>query len=1033
MRARSEQWFKLAARGRFKMEAKARIGGVDYTAISAPKIDRSLMDSALSVGNCISATLSLSIMTEDNIPATAPIVIMGRLTDGTIYSEWKEFGTFYINNRDTSYVGLLRIDCFDAMLKASQNYITGTESEVAFPKPMITAVREIAERIGVGIDPRTKIRTGADYVIPFPSGLTMMQVLGYIGACHGGNWIITEENLLRLVPLVSAPDETFHIINEDFETIQTVEGDQLAYMQKVYRNAVLPPPVGEIPPSSISVTHYIIDENGSKIVTSDGHILIWTEAGTIDAEDGLIDIPVVCGDLNTGKKVLVTGVVMTDDAGNTYTAGNDSGVRLSIEGNPYATQNICNDLNTAFNGLVCMPYTATKTIYDPATELGDQARIGDLVHSVLYHSTLSFDVNFRADIASPDSEELNTEYPYLSETKKTEILINKVKERSEVLFQVNADSITAELNRATEAEGALSSRITQTAEGISTEVSRAQGAESALSSRITQTAESITSEVSRATAAEGTLSSRITQTAEEISTAITAETTRAEGVESTLSSRITQTAESISTEITAETTRAQGAESALSSRITQTAESISTEITAETTRATGAESSLSSRITQNANSITAEITRAEGAESSLSTRITQTANSVSSEVSRATTAEGSLSTRITQTADSVTSEVSRATAAEGSLSSRITQNANAISLKVDSGSVSSELSLENGNVTIESNRLLVSSTNFSLSRNGTVVANNIQAEGSLVSSNSSTGTKTRITDGAVKFYDGDTLTGRVASGVIALGEGDSGHQVVDLETNSEGIIFSVGSTYFFALNNGLNTGGSTERFLAMCDSRFRDTVHLSDNLMFDAGDPYGGNTNTLFLSNGTLCTHGGIYVGSDLTVIGSKNRAVETEHYGHRALNAMESAAAVFSDMGSGVIDETGICEVYFDPCFAETIDSRSDYLVFTTQTGAGAIGYVEKSEGYFTVTGHPGTPFDWIIYAKQKGYANTYLETVDVPEYSESETDDSVFMGDNNGSVISEDYMGEFVDTLDEDAEQYLAEYEKEVLGYGD
>ena len=115
MRVRTERWTKLAARGRFKMEAKARIGGIDYTAISAPKIDRSLMSAPLSVGNCTSATLGLSILTDDAISSAAPIVILGRLTDGNVYSEWKEFGTFFINQRDTSYAGLLTIDCFDLL------------------------------------------------------------------------------------------------------------------------------------------------------------------------------------------------------------------------------------------------------------------------------------------------------------------------------------------------------------------------------------------------------------------------------------------------------------------------------------------------------------------------------------------------------------------------------------------------------------------------------------------------------------------------------------------------------------------------------------------------------------------------------------------------------------------------------------------------------------------------------------------------------------------------------------------------------
>lgn len=482
MRHRTERWVKLAARGRFTMEAKARIGNVDYYKISAPKIDRSLMSSPLSVGNCTSATLNLSILTDDEIKSTSPVVIMGRLTDGNIYSEWLEFGTFYINQRDTSFEGLVTIDCYDAMLKANQAYLDGSDTSANWPKTMKAVVEEIAYRIGVGIDPRTRINTGTDYVVPYPSGKTMIQVLGDIGACHGGNWIITEENLLRLVPLITAPDETFHVISHDYEKIKTSDGNLLIYKEQEIFNAVLPKPTGDKPESVIPVTHHITDEYGNAVVTPEGHYLVWAADGSADAVDGLINIPVVCGQITTGTRITITGVSMGSDSGNTYTAGDESGTVLSIESNPYATQGICDALYTAFNRLVYFPYTATKSLYDPATELGDQVKIGDMVHSVLYTATLNFDLNFRADIGAPNSEELSEEYPYLSEIQKlkqtTEQLNGAITEASKELSEkVSDEALQAEISRATGVETELSTRI-------GNEETRAKTAENALAQRV---------------------------------------------------------------------------------------------------------------------------------------------------------------------------------------------------------------------------------------------------------------------------------------------------------------------------------------------------------------------------------------------------------------------------------------------------------------------------------------------------------------------------------------------------------------------
>ena len=105
--------------------------------------------------------------------------------------------------------------------------------------------------------------------------------------------------------------------------------------------------------------------------------------------------------------------------------------------------------------------------------------------------------------------------------------------------------VEVEAKRATDAEGALSTRIKANADAITAEVERATAYEGTLSSRITQNAEAITAEVERATAYEGNLSSRITATAEEIS----AEVTRAQGVENTLSSRISANASAITAKV----------------------------------------------------------------------------------------------------------------------------------------------------------------------------------------------------------------------------------------------------------------------------------------------------------------------------------------------------------------------------------------------------------------------------------------------------------------------------------------------------
>lgn len=396
MRSVSETWAELAANGNFRFDVKLVIDGVEYTKTTAPRVSRPLFNAPLSVGSCMSATLGVSILTEDTIPGGAAVEIMGRLTNGTaetVCSEWKSFGTFYISKVDDRAArGLVILEAYDAMLKANAPAFTDLEDDVE-TQTMREAVQSIAASLGVAVDARTVINEGDDYIVPVDRTLTQRQVLGYIGGCHGGNWVITEEQELRLVPLVTA---------------------------------------------------------------------------TPSDEDTVHSVPAVMGDLTVSDTVAIGGVKMSDASGYEYSAGGTDGHVLTIEENPYASERICRDLFYAYGGLVYAPYTATKSLYNPAIEPGDHIAIGTKVTSIIGSQELKLDHAFRADISVPTSEELSNTYPY-ADPEMQQVRHEITKAKAEI--KKTTDSIEL---RVSDTEGNVSS-IQQTVDGINLTVTEQVG------------------------------------------------------------------------------------------------------------------------------------------------------------------------------------------------------------------------------------------------------------------------------------------------------------------------------------------------------------------------------------------------------------------------------------------------------------------------------------------------------------------------------------------------------------------------------
>ena len=173
------------------------------------------------IGNATTAKLSLSLYAP-NIVRSAVIKRYVRLVNGEQASEWRPKGVFFTNRRSVED-GLWTIEAFDAMRKAET--VWKPDSSFTFPMSMEDAVEQLAGLMGVQVDERTAINPA--YTIEHPGdACTIRQILQWIAAAHGGNWIISDEGKLLLAPLLSAPAESYYLIEEHGDAI-TFGGDRI--------------------------------------------------------------------------------------------------------------------------------------------------------------------------------------------------------------------------------------------------------------------------------------------------------------------------------------------------------------------------------------------------------------------------------------------------------------------------------------------------------------------------------------------------------------------------------------------------------------------------------------------------------------------------------------------------------------------------------------------------------------------------------------------------------------------------------------
>lgn len=211
-------------------EAKMSIAGVEYTQanILSLSITGGLFDEP-GIGNCAARQIDFEIIPLGTIPRQAQVQVFVRVCNSTQQSEWLPKGVFFFSTRETDKVsGVMSVTGYDAMLKAEAVWLNENYVYDNWPMPQETAVSDIAQRMGVEVDPRTVLfaQFPVDYPVDEDGDLTMREALSYIAVSNAGNWVITDEGKLLLLGFGDIPPETFYLVDEDGDCI-TFGGDRI--------------------------------------------------------------------------------------------------------------------------------------------------------------------------------------------------------------------------------------------------------------------------------------------------------------------------------------------------------------------------------------------------------------------------------------------------------------------------------------------------------------------------------------------------------------------------------------------------------------------------------------------------------------------------------------------------------------------------------------------------------------------------------------------------------------------------------------
>lgn len=425
MQTTSALWKRIFREQGHLTEVKVVIDGVAYNIDKIFSISQNRTTYSANnpvIGSCTSSTLDVEIIPDSQIPRMSTIELFNRLVsaDGTEQSEWLPAGTFYVDTRNKERDGLtLTLTSYDSMLKADQPYLENSTLS-NWPCADDDVADEIASLMGITVDSRTVL---AGYDVPIPEqDWTMREVLGWIAASNGGNWIITPNNELLLVKLegiasLLSTDTSHALLLGDslivlstgikYEDTRSLLGDDNDSAIKFGNDFVVMTARGRDGSYPSTNNGQDIQKNAQNLQNLGllqpftGVKLFWSR------ENSYEDQEVTVGGETTTEKVEVE---------NAYMAGDDTGRVLEADC-PWATQAMADTILAQIVGYVWQGAVVEGAEITPAAELGDPV-ICDGVAFPLCSLSVTYDGAYAPTISAPADEEVDYEYHYESETER---------------------------------------------------------------------------------------------------------------------------------------------------------------------------------------------------------------------------------------------------------------------------------------------------------------------------------------------------------------------------------------------------------------------------------------------------------------------------------------------------------------------------------------------------------------------------------------------------------------------------------------